>query len=178
MNKEQYIKQVLKELPVSRKMKKRIKVDLDQRIDDAMERDPYFDLVTEMGTPREFAVEFMDNVEESHEWATLMMNRKPYEYKSKKTLFGVPLVHINLGNGYGSTVAKGIIALGDIAIGVVSVGGVSVGVIAVGGVGIGLAALGGVAIGGFVAGGVAVGAYAFGAVAIGVLKTFGALSLL
>lgn len=38
-----------------------------------------------------------------------------YEYKSRKILFGVPLVHINLG--FGAYRARGIIAIGNIAVG-------------------------------------------------------------
>ena len=40
-------------------------------------------------------------------------NRIEYEYKSKRTLFGLPLVHINLGRGIKK--AKGIIAIGNIS---------------------------------------------------------------
>ena len=156
MKKEEYIKQVLKKLPVRRKLKRRIKEDLEQRIDDAMEQDPYYDIVREMGSPAEYAAEFKENLDESEFWLIVPQAKEPYEYKSKMTLFGLPLVHIHLSGGYGSVVARGIIAIGDIAIGVISFGGVSVGVLSLGGVGIGVAALGGVAIGGFVAGGVRV----------------------
>ncbi len=59
-----------------------------------------------------------------------------YEYKSKKTLFGLPLVHIHLGFGFCR--AKGIIAIGNIATGFVALasniaaGGFANGHIAVG----------------------------------------------
>lgn len=49
-----------------------------------------------------------------------------YEYKSKRTLFGIPLVHINVGRGI--YVAKGVLAIGNIA-----VGGLSVGILSLGG---------------------------------------------
>ena len=45
-----------------------------------------------------------------------------YEYKSKHTLFGLPLVHINCG--YGLRRAKGVIAIGNIATGIVALGGI------------------------------------------------------
>ena len=58
-----------------------------------------------------------------------------YEYKSKRTLFGIPLVHINLGR---NRWARGIIAIGGIATGVVALGGVAFGLLTLGGVSIGL----------------------------------------
>lgn len=89
-----------------------------------------------------------------------------YEYKSKRTLFGLPLVHINMG--IGPRVAKGIIAIGDIAIGVVSLGGLALGLISFGGLALGLLlCLGGIAIGGIAFGGLVVGVLAIGGLAVG-----------
>lgn len=100
-----------------------------------------------------------------------------YEYKSKRRLLGVPLVHIHMGYGGRVCVAKGIFALGNVAVGGVAIGGVSAGLFALGGVSLGLLALGGVAVGavaaggfaagGLVVGGLAVGGYAFGGCAVG-----------
>jgi hypothetical protein len=107
------------------------------------------------------------------------------EYKSKTQLFGLPLVHIVSGPAMDPAtgklrVAKGIIAIGGIAIGVLAIGGAAIGVFALGGLALGLlAAMGGVAIGagisiggfavGFVGiGGLAVGFYALGGGAFGV----------
>ena len=82
------------------------------------------------------------------------------EYKSKATLFGLPLVHVATGldpvTGKRRT-AKGIIALGNIARGVVAIGGVAMGVVALGGLGLGLVAFSGLAIGVIAVGGLAVG---------------------
>lgn len=89
-----------------------------------------------------------------------------YEYVSPVKVFSLPLVHIRLG--YGPQVAKGIVAIGNLALGVVAIGSCSLGVIslgglclglllALGGVSFGLIALGGLAVGGFAAGGCAVG---------------------
>lgn len=49
--------------------------------------------------------------------------RTHYEYKSKRTLFGLPLVHINLSYGRFSGLrrTKGIIAIGNIATGIFSI---------------------------------------------------------
>ena len=92
-----------------------------------------------------------------------------FEYRSKTTWFGLPLVHIFLGRGAGRIgIAKGIIAIGDIALGFISLGGVSLGLISLGGVAIGLAAAGGCALGlGVAVGGVAVGFMAIGGAALG-----------
>ena len=46
-----------------------------------------------------------------------------YEYKSKRTLFGLPLVHIHLGWGFCH--AKGILAIGNVATGLFAFGGVA-----------------------------------------------------
>lgn len=102
--------------------------------------------------------------------------RPVYEYKSRRTLWGVPLVHINLGPGLRR--AKGIIAVGTVAQGIVAVGCVSLGVVAVGCISVGLITLacltvglllsmGCIAVGGVALGGIAVGWFALGGVALG-----------
>lgn len=91
-----------------------------------------------------------------------------YEYKSSRTLFGLPLVHINVGRGLHW--ARGIVAIGNVATGLVALGGFSAGLCAVGGISAGLLSLAGIALGGAAAGGVALGAAAFGACAIGLLS--------
>ena len=108
-------------------------------------------------------------------------NGLPYfEYKSKATLFGMPLLHVNIGLG---RVAKGVFSVGLVSLGIVSIGLVSVGVLAFGVIALalaacgafsfGLVALGGVAVAVFIAfGGVAVGCCSFGGVAVG-LFSFG-----
>ena len=78
-----------------------------------------------------------------------------YEFRSKTTLFGLPLVHINLGPGFQR--AKGIIAVGNFAVGVVAVGGLSAGLFSIGAGTLGLLALGGMAAGGIALGGLALG---------------------
>ncbi len=102
-------------------------------------------------------------------------------YKSSIRLLGLPLVHVAIGPPEGSPgvrgIAKGWIAVGDIAFGIafalgglavggLSVGGLSVGVLAVGGLSIGILAVGGLSIGIWAVGGLALGAIAFGGVAI------------
>src|SRR5438270_12642839 len=69
-----------------------------------------------------------------------------YEYRSKATLFGLPLVHVATGFDPATgrkRVAKGVIAIGDVALGGFAVGGMAIGGIAVGGCAVGVLALGG-----------------------------------
>ena len=91
---------------------------------------------------------------------------REYEYKSRLKIGNLPLVHINFG--YGKKVAKGIIAIGNIAIGVLSLGGLSLGVLSLGGIGMGLLSIGGLAIGGLCFGGLGIGYMAVGGLAIGI----------
>jgi len=103
----------------------------------------------------------------------------PHEYRSRATLFGLPLVHYRMGRLAGQKmqpaigwiacgeVAYGILyASGGIAVGGISTGGVSIGIIAFGGFSIGLLAFGGLAIGGIALGGGAIGLVATGGLAI------------
>ena len=101
-------------------------------------------------------------------------HRWQYEYKSKRTLFGLPLVHINCGHGLCR--AKGIIAIGNVATGFIALGGLALGLFSLGGISLGLLlALGGLALGGISAGGLAVGLAAWGGFALGLLA-FGGIS--
>lgn len=94
-----------------------------------------------------------------------------YEYKSRRTCFGVPLVHIHIGRGM--YVAKGIVAIGNIAIGALSIGVLACGGLSLGALALGLLSFAGLsaglllAIGGLAAGAVAIGGVAWGVIAIG-----------
>ena len=97
-----------------------------------------------------------------------------FEYKSKRTIKGLPLIHINFG-GIVPRKAKGIIAIGEIAQGVIALGGVSVGIVSIGGLSAGLVSLGGLAVGLAVAlGGAAIAPVALGGLAIGFIACGGA----
>lgn len=99
-------------------------------------------------------------------------HRWHYEYKSKRTLFGLPLMHINCGPGIHW--ARGIIAIGDVATGLIALGGLSIGLLSLGGLSFGLLlALGGAALGGVSVGGLSVGLMAWGGISIGVLSIGG-----
>ena len=86
-----------------------------------------------------------------------MILNKPFEYKSKTMINNIPLVHINTGFSNHPQTAKGIVAIGDIAIGAVAIGGVSSALVSIGGISAGLISLGELASGMIVAlGGIAI----------------------
>ena len=99
-----------------------------------------------------------------------------FEYRSRWTLFGWPLLHIRLG---GETCrrmpAKGWIAFGNVAYGILfAFGGVAVGAVSIGGIAAGGVAIGGCALGLLTCGGIAFGFFAVGAVALGYMVCGGA----
>ena len=101
------------------------------------------------------------------------LNSYYYEHVSRRRVFGMPLLHVNIGAG---RTAKGFIAVGLKARGVISVGILSAGLISVGILSLGVISLGLLVLGLFAFGAIAVGAVAFGAIAIGIM-TAGALSV-
>ena len=102
------------------------------------------------------------------------MRGRGYEYKSKRTLYGLPLVHVNIG---WMKKAKGIIAVGNIAQGVISIGLLSMGLLSFGLLSLGVIGFGVFGIGLLLAvGSISVGTFSIGAVAIGVF-TLGAVSI-
>jgi hypothetical protein len=101
-----------------------------------------------------------------------------YEYKSSTTIAGWPLVHVCSGIDPVTMrlrVARGIVAIGNMAVGVLAIGGVAIGVLAVGGGSIGiLMAIGGAALGlGLSVGGFALGSVAIGGAAVGFTYAIG-----
>ena len=103
--------------------------------------------------------------------------KRKMRYTSEIKLWGCPLLSIAFGPDTASSrrcgVARGIIAIGDIAVGVIAIGGLSFGLISIGGVAVGGLVLGGVALGGLAFGGVAIGLAAAGGVAVGVYAAGG-----
>lgn len=98
-----------------------------------------------------------------------------YEYKSKKTFLGMPLVHVNIG--LRPMRAKGVIAIGNAAQGIIAIGIAGLGIITLAPVGVGLLlAIGVCAVGGIALGSLAVGVIACGAICVGVF-TMGALAV-
>jgi tetratricopeptide (TPR) repeat protein/predicted Ser/Thr protein kinase len=93
-----------------------------------------------------------------------------FEYRSRATWFGLPLVHVAIGidplTGR-KRIARGILAIGDIAQGVVAIGGVAIGGVTFGGVSIGVLAYGGCAL----------GLVAFGGLGIALMAALGGLAI-
>lgn len=100
------------------------------------------------------------------EMGSIRSKRPHYEYKSKRTVRGIPLVHVNLGLGLCR--AKGIFAIGNLASGVFALGFLSAGIISVGLLSAGLLAFGTIAAGLVSVGTLAVGCIAFGAFTVGI----------
>jgi hypothetical protein len=103
-------------------------------------------------------------------------------YKSSRSLLGLPLVHVAIGPPDGSSgvrgIAKGWIAIGDIAFGVLfAVGGLAVGGLSAGGVSVGVLAFAGLSIGIWSVGGLALGAFALGGGAIAVWAAGGGMAV-
>jgi RNA polymerase sigma factor (sigma-70 family) len=110
----------------------------------------------------------------------------PCEYRSPRTLLGLPLVHVrfNCAKDGKTQPAIGWIACGTHAYGIIYAGGLvavggitmaplSIGLLAVGGFGIGFLAFGGMAVGVLAMGGGAIGYLAYGGGAIGWLAAYG-----
>lgn len=114
------------------------------------------------------SVEYKINQTQLGTWRRYLSPTGAYfaEFKSKKSLFGLPLIHYTRGicpeTGRRKT-AKGIISIGRIAVGIVALGQASFGIIAIGQLAIGL-------LFGFGQG--ATGIFALGQLAVGLL--FGA----
>jgi RNA polymerase sigma factor (sigma-70 family) len=101
-----------------------------------------------------------------------------FEYRSRATLFGMPLVHIRLRGGLargpvkawiaaGDSAIGGLFAFGGIAVAPISFGGFAAGLVTFGGLGIGLLTFGGFAVGLWALGGFALGWQALGGCAVG-----------
>jgi transcriptional regulator with XRE-family HTH domain len=104
-------------------------------------------------------------------------NSEVYEYKSKRTVFGIPLVHVKVSRYGKPALAKGIIAIGNISVGLISLGAISAGLLSFGALSAGLIlALGAISLGGISFGGVSIGLFACGGVAIG-MYSFGGVAL-
>jgi hypothetical protein len=104
-----------------------------------------------------------------------------FEYRSKEEINGWPLIHINVGANPETgrpLVAKGVVAIGNIAFGVVSIGAAAFGVVTLAAFGLGIVSLAGFAIGIVALGAVALGyEFALGAVVHSANLAIGAIGL-
>lgn len=102
-------------------------------------------------------------------------------WDSKTRIFGLPLVSVRLHLRphlmRNRDAAKGIIAIGNIALGAVALGALSVGAVSIGALSVGLLAVGALAFGLAALGPVAIGLLAFGPVAIGLWYAGGVAAL-
>lgn len=176
------------ELPVGRFAAPSKKVQVDVRLDEvvlkALESDPElrFQRVSDVKSE-------LDSITGQIESLPPHIRRMlGFEYKSKRTWLGLPLLHISLRldpvTGKTRTArgvfafggkASGIFAFGGVARGIVACGGIAQGVLAVGGVAIGLVTYGGVALALLMAtGGIALGTIALGGLNAGLLAYGGA----
>lgn len=99
--------------------------------------------------------------------------RYHFEYKSKKMVGNLPLVHIHTGTGLYR--ARGVIAIGNIAEGIIAIGFAAMGGFALGLFSVGLLALATVAVGVLAFGSFAFGIITAGAVSVGIFS-MGALT--
>ena len=107
-----------------------------------------------------------------------------FEYKSRRTVRGIPLVHVNIGlhrRAHGivaiGLAARGVLSIGLASVGVLSLGLCSAGILSLGILSVGLLmAVGSIALGAIAVGAVAVGILAIGALAVGLISV-GALSV-
>ncbi len=102
-----------------------------------------------------------------------LAHRLHFEYKSKRHIGKLPLVHVNIG--LLPCVAKGVFAIGNIALGICSLGLLSAGVLSFGILAAGLLAHAAISVGVISFGGISAGVVAFGGIALGVI-TVGGLS--
>lgn len=106
--------------------------------------------------------------------------RGAFEFRSKASLLGLPLLHVKLGNALGQRrrPALGWIAIGDTAIGILfAAGGFAVGGVALGGLAIGAVSVAGAAFGVLAAGGWAMGLLACGGGAVAWTAAFGGVAI-
>ena len=104
-----------------------------------------------------------------------------FEYRSKEEINGWPIIHINIGTNPETgrpLVAKGVVAIGNIAIGVVSIGAAAFGVVTLAVFGLGVVSLSSVAIGIVALGAVALGyEFALGVAVLSPKLAMGVISL-
>ena len=105
-----------------------------------------------------------------------------FEYRSKSSLFGMPIIHLAFGynphTGF-PRIARGVIAIGNLALGVVAIGGIAAGGFVLSGIGLGMLVVAGIAVGWVAVGGIAAGAaFALGCLAISLGHAIGGLPLL
>lgn len=181
MNQKQYIREIIQRSCLPTEERKRLKSDLENEINTAVERGESIEqIIQRMGEPDKVAAALYENFAD--------ITARPFrEYKSEKTLFGLPLVHIiranyapsvppfrtvsirgfNVGGRYGSSfglpTARGIFAFGPKAKGVIAVGNFAAGFISIGNISTGILSIGNLS----------AGLFSIGNIALALLMTMG-----
>ncbi len=141
------------------------RVQLDVRLDEivlrALEKDPArrYAAASEFKTQ----VETVSNTAVSSSPAAGPSSENGFSYRSRRTLFGLPLLHVATGVDPATgkrRIARGIVAIGDYAQGVFAFGGFAMGAVSFGGFSLGLLSYGGLALGLLTIGGMGIGALA------------------
>ncbi|WP_036722935.1 hypothetical protein, partial [Paenibacillus forsythiae] len=132
---EIYVREVMRGIEADPVTKRRIAEDLLTSLTERAERSSVEQVLAESGTPREMARDYMDGLYGAEagaghggDQASGYGHDEPdsrkyyYEYKSSLTVLDLPLVHIKFrrrlrGFRGAPAVAKGIIAIGDVALG-------------------------------------------------------------
>jgi tRNA A-37 threonylcarbamoyl transferase component Bud32 len=157
------------ELPLGRFDPPSKKVQIDVRIDEvvlrALAREPgrRYQAVADVWTD-------LENIGKYPQRKPACYPQPSWEYKSKRTFLGLPLVHIVHG-------PDPITGKPRWATGVVAIGGMARGGLAIGGMAFGVVSIGGVSFGGLAIGGASVGLFAFGGMAIALLAACGGLAI-
>lgn len=170
-----YVRLVMANITADAALKRRIEADLLAQIAAESENTAVALVLERMGPPEAVAQEFMESIYQ--DGASLLneaaVRSRAYEYASPVRIFGWPLVHIHYRRSGKLRIAKGIIAIGDIAIGVIPVGMFALGGIGLGAFSVALFSLAGISLGVAAFGGIAVGQLAFGGLAVGKLAMGG-----
>ncbi len=138
----QYIRIALSTISADRESKEKIRremnYDIQNKVFDSGKENPF----EVLGDPSAYAREFIEERKSTYTQVHTRLSRTygigghaGYEFISKSTVLGLPFIHINT-RPFG--VAKGFIAIGNVAVGVLAIGGVSIGLFSLGGVALSL----------------------------------------
>lgn len=176
MTKNQFINEILDRTCLPHEYRNKIKRDFTQEFDSKLAQGySEEEVIKSMGDADVIAADIYESYMNNKE-----ISRPFTEYKSNKTVFGMPLVHIvsakrkSYIRGIGDDrnrymrmpVAKGFIAIGRRAKGVIAIGCYSCGLISIGALSIGLISIANIGL----------GLLAFGNIALGVLMALGNLA--
>lgn len=187
MTKNQFINEILDRTCLPHEYRNKIKRDFTQEFDSKLAQGySEEEVIKSMGDADVIAADIYESYMNNEE-----ISRPFTEYKSNKTVFGMPLVHIvsakrksyirGIGDDRNRYMrmpvakgfiaigrrAKGVIAIGCYSCGLISIGALSIGLISIANIGLGLLTFGNIALGVLMAlGNIAAGIFAIGNAAI------------